>query len=145
MIFTKKINLKLAIIGITFMGLLIITNSVLMEFGLQKSVEFTYSTHYEETEKILNNKFELLKDLADTLAEDKKIINILDDNRSIEELDETRIKDSFKEMTEFEKYFKEFIFIKEELQTSHIIPLTDPLNQLLFLNTELSIFTKDLS
>ena len=52
MIFTKKINLKLAIIGITFMGLLIITNSVLMEFGLQKSVEFTYSTHYEETEKI---------------------------------------------------------------------------------------------
>ena len=96
MIFTKKINLKLAIIGITFMGLLIITNSVLMEFGLQKSVEFTYSTHYEETEKILNNKFELLKDLADTLAEDKKIINILDDNRSIEELDETRIKDSFK-------------------------------------------------
>lgn len=111
MIFTKKINLKLAIIGITFMGLLIITNSVLMEFGLQKSVEFTYSTHYEETEKILNNKFELLKDLADTLAEDKKIINILDDNRSIEELDETRIKDSFKEMTEFEKYFKEFIFI----------------------------------
>ena len=72
MIFTKKINLKLAIIGITFMGLLIITNSVLMEFGLQKSVEFTYSTHYEETEKILNNKFELLKDLADTLAEDKK-------------------------------------------------------------------------
>ena len=57
MIFTKKINLKLAIIGITFMGLLIITNSVLMEFGLQKSVEFTYSTHYEETEKILNNKF----------------------------------------------------------------------------------------
>lgn len=78
MIFTKKINLKLAIIGITFMGLLIITNSVLMEFGLQKSVEFTYSTHYEETEKILNNKFELLKDLADTLAEDKKIINILD-------------------------------------------------------------------
>lgn len=111
MIFTKKINLKLAIIGSTFMGLLIITNSVLMEFGLQKSVEFTYSTHYEETEKMLNNKFELLKDLADTLVEDKKIINILDDNRSIEELDETRVKDSFKEMTEFEEYFKEFIFI----------------------------------
>ena len=111
MIFTKKINLKLAIIGITFMSLLIITNSVLMEFGLQKSVELTYSTHYEETKKIINNKFELLKDLANILAKDKNIIDTLDFNRSVDEIDEKRIRNSFNEVSYFKEYLNDLIFI----------------------------------
>ncbi len=93
------------------MSLLIITNSVLMEFGLQKSVEFTYSTHYEETKKILNSKFELLKDLSNTLARDKRVKQALDVNRSVDQLDEKSISDSFRDVSDFEEYLKEFIFI----------------------------------
>ena len=64
MIFSKKINLKLVLIGIVFMGLLILTNGVLMEYGLRKSVEFTYNTHYKEAKKILNQEIYILKDIA---------------------------------------------------------------------------------
>ncbi|MEN8076882.1 hypothetical protein ABFP60_07940 [Clostridioides difficile] len=53
MIFTKRMNIKLTVIGITFMGLLILTNGILMEFGLNRSVEFTYNAHYEDAEKNL--------------------------------------------------------------------------------------------
>ena len=93
------------------MSLLIITNSVLMEFGLQKSVELTYSTHYEETKKIINNKFELLKDLANILAKDKNIIDTLDFNRSVDEIDEKRIRNSFNEVSYFKEYLNDLIFI----------------------------------
>ena len=51
--FSKKINLKLVLIGIVFMGLLILTNGVLMKYALEKSAESTYNTHYKEAEKIL--------------------------------------------------------------------------------------------
>ena len=60
MIFTKKINIKLAIIGITFMGLLLLTNSVLMEYGLERSIYFTYQAHHKESEKRLSYDIELL-------------------------------------------------------------------------------------
>ena len=51
LIFTKKINLRLTLIGIVFVGLLVSTNGILMEYGLKKSVEFTYNTHYKEAKK----------------------------------------------------------------------------------------------
>ena len=60
--FSKKINLKLVLIGIVFMGLLRLTNGVLMKYALEKSAESTYNTHYKEAEKILNQEIYILKD-----------------------------------------------------------------------------------
>ncbi|MEE0933438.1 MAG: hypothetical protein U0L64_10605, partial [Clostridium sp.] len=80
MIFTKKINLRLTLIGIVFVGLLVSTNGILMEYGLKKSVEFTYNTHYNEAKKILNQEIYILRDIANGLAKDKNIITYLNNN-----------------------------------------------------------------
>lgn len=109
--FSKKINLKLVLIGIVFMGLLILTNGVLMKYALEKSAESTYNTHYKEAEKILNQEIYILKDIARKIAVDKNLVGILNNNRSIDDLTEEEIKKVTEEITYIQDYLKDLIFI----------------------------------
>lgn len=111
MIFTKKINIKLAIIGVTFMILLLLTNSILMEYGLEKSTHLTYKAHYKEAQERLSYDIELLKDIVYKLAHNSKIIDTLDSNKTYEELDKFEKSDVISEMESFEGYLKNLIFI----------------------------------
>ena len=111
MIFTKKINLKIAVICIAFMTLLVLTNGILMEYGLNKSVEFTYNTHYKEAKKILNQEVYILKDIAKNLAEDKNIISSLEINKSSDDLTQVDINNIISGIKYIQDYLKNLIFV----------------------------------
>ena len=111
MIFTKKMNIKLTIIGVTFIGLLILTNWILMEFGLNRSVQFTYNAYYEKVEKQFNNDVQLLKKIVERLAENKKVVQMLEDNKEYSDLDFNEKKDIINEIQGFEGYLKNLTFI----------------------------------
>ena len=111
MIFTKKINLKLVLICIAFMTLLVLTNGILMEYGLDKSVEFTYNTHYKEAKKILNQEVYILKDIAKNLAEDKNIISSLEINKSSDDLTQVDINNIISGIKYIQDYLKNLIFV----------------------------------
>lgn len=111
MIFTKKINLKIAFICIAFMTLLVLTNRILMEYGLNKSVEFTYNTHYKEAKKILNQEVYILKDIAKNLAEDKNIISSLEINKSSDDLTQVDINNIISGIKYIQDYLKNLIFV----------------------------------
>lgn len=111
MIFTKKINLKLVLICIAFMTLLVLTNGILMEYGLNKSVEFTYNTHYKEAKKILNQEVYILKDIAKNLAEDKNIISSLEINKSSDDLTQVDINNIISGIKYIQDYLKNLIFV----------------------------------
>lgn len=111
MIFTKKINLKIAVICIAFMTLLVLTNGILMEYGLNKSVEFTYNTHYKEAKKILNQEVYILKDIAKNLAEDKNIISSLEINKNSDDLTQVEINNVIGGIKYIQDYLKNLIFI----------------------------------
>lgn len=111
MIFTKKINLKIAFICIAFMALLVLTNGILMEYGLDKSVEFTYNTHYKEAKKILNQEVYILKDITKKLAEDKNIISSLESNKSSDDLTQVDINNVISGIKYIQDYLKNLIFV----------------------------------
>lgn len=111
MIFTKKINLKIAFICIAFIALLVLTNGILMEYGLKKSVEFTYNTHYKEAKKILNQEIYILKDITKKLAEDENIINSLSNNKNSDDLTEVEINDVISNIKYIQDYLKNSIFV----------------------------------
>lgn len=111
MIFTKKINLKIAFICIAFMTLLVLTNGILMEYGLNKSVEFTYNTHYKEAKKILNQEVYILKDITKKLAEDKTIISSLESNKSSDDLTQVDINNIISGIKYIQDYLKNLIFV----------------------------------
>lgn len=111
MIFTKKINLKIAFICIAFMTLLVLTNGILIEYGLDKSVEFTYNTHYKEAKKILNQEVYILKDITKKLAEDKTIISSLESNKSSDDLTQVDINNIISGIKYIQDYLKNLIFV----------------------------------
>ena len=111
MIFTKKINLKIAFICIAFMTLLVLTNGILMEYVLDKSVEFTYNTHYKEAKKILNQEVYILKDITKKLAEDKAIISSLESNKSSDDLTQVDINNIISGIKYIQDYLKNLIFV----------------------------------
>lgn len=111
MIFTKKINLKIAVICIVFMTFLVLTNGILMEYGLDKSVEFTYNTHYKEAKKILNQEVYILKDITKKLAEDKSIISSLKNNKNSDDLTQVDINNIISGIKYIQDYLKNLIFV----------------------------------
>ncbi|MBP3915640.1 MAG: EAL domain-containing protein [Clostridium sp.] len=130
MISTKKMNLRLALIGIAFVGLLVSTNGILMEYGLKKSVEFTYNTHYNEAKKILNQEIYILRDIANGLAKDKNIITYLNNNKSIDDLTEQETKQVIEEIEYIQEYLKDLTFINH-------VTLINILGEYLFYSGEL--------
>lgn len=130
LIFTKKINLRLTLIGIVFVGLLVSTNGILMEYGLKKSVEFTYNTHYNEAKKILNQEIYILRDIANGLAKDKNIITYLNNNKSIDDLTEQETKQVIEEIEYIQEYLKDLTFINH-------VTLINILGEYLFYSGEL--------
>ena len=130
LIFTKKINLRLTLIGIVFVGLLVSTNGILMEYGLKKSVEFTYNTHYKEAKKILNQEIYILRDIANGLAKDKNIITFLNNNKSIDDLTEQETKQVIEEIEYIQEYLKDLTFINH-------VTLINILGEYLFYSGEL--------
>ena len=111
MIFNKKMNLKIALICIVFMVILILTNVVLMDYGLRKTIEFTYNSYYKEAEKILNQEIYILRDITAKMAKDHNIIDHLNENKSIDNLTENETKHIIKEIEYIQNYLKDSIFI----------------------------------
>ena len=130
LIFTKKINLRLTLIGIVFVGLLVSTNGILMEYGLKKSVEFTYNTHYKEAKKILNQEIYILRDIANGLAKDKNLITYFNNNKCIDDLTEQETKQVIEEIEYIQEYLKDLTFINH-------VTLINILGEYLFYSGEL--------
>ncbi|CUO72192.1 hypothetical protein [Clostridium disporicum] len=86
MIFTKRMNFKLVAIGFIFITLLIFINGVLMNLGLKKSIEVTCTAHYEAVDKEIRSDIELLKQVVGKLATSDKIVEILEDNRTVSDI-----------------------------------------------------------
>ncbi|MDY3358789.1 MAG: EAL domain-containing protein [Clostridium celatum] len=93
------------------MGLLLLTNSVLMEYGLERSIYFTYQAHHKEAEKRLSYDIELLKDIVYKLSNNWKIIHTLERNKRYEDLDDSEKENIIQEMNSFEGYLKNLTFI----------------------------------
>lgn len=82
---------------------LVATNGILMEYGLRKSVEFIYTTHYKEAKKMLAQEVYILEDILNKISKDEKLINILDNNKGINDLTKEDLKEGFSEA----KYIQE--------------------------------------
>lgn len=111
MIFTKKMNIKLAIIATIFMALLILTNGILIDYAITKSVEFTYKSQYKKTEENLKYDINLLDGIIDKVASNKKVIRLLEEKSNINDLSEAEANEYFSEMESFETYLRNLIFI----------------------------------
>lgn len=86
MIFTRKMNIKLVSMGAIFIFLLLATNGILMKYGLQKGAEFTYKSYYKERNSDLQVNMELLKGIIQKLAQNRIIVQILEEKRNFNNL-----------------------------------------------------------
>lgn len=111
MIFTKKMNMKLIMISVIFTGCLIFTNIKLTDYGISKGVEYTYKAHYKQTEENFKEDIELLKAIVERVAINNKIVDLLEQKKSVEDLNEEEINQFFSEMETFEAYLENLIFI----------------------------------
>lgn len=83
-----QVNRKLNIIAIVFMLLFIVATSVLMNVILDSDVKLTANVHLNQVTSQLLKEINLLKETTEKIAENSKIIDILDQNRSFDDLDE---------------------------------------------------------
>ena len=86
MIFTRKMNIKLVSMGAIFIFLLLVTNGILMKYGLQKGAEFTYKSYYKERKSHLQADMELIKGIIQELVKNRIIVQILEEKRNFNEL-----------------------------------------------------------
>lgn len=117
MIFTKKMNFKLSVIGFIFITLIISINGILMDFGLKKSIEVTCTTHYESVDKEIRSDIELLKQVVSKLADNDKIVEILEKSRTVSDISVEEKEEVTSELESFQSYLENFTF----LHTTNIV------------------------
>lgn len=86
MIFTRKMNIKLVLMGAIFIFLLIVTNGILMEYALVKGAEFTYKSYYKERMSKLKTDMDLLQHVIEGLSQNNIIVKMLEEKRDFNEL-----------------------------------------------------------
>ena len=57
-----------------------------MNLGLKKSIEVTCTAHYGAVDKEIRSDIELLKQVVGKLATSEKIVEILEDNRTVSDI-----------------------------------------------------------
>ena len=111
MIFTKRMNFKLAAIGFIFISLIIMINGILMNFGLKKSIEVTCTAHYGAVDKEIRSDIELLKQVVGKLATSEKIVEILEHNRTVSDIGVEEKEEVISELENFQSYLENFTFL----------------------------------
>ncbi|WP_122638723.1 bifunctional diguanylate cyclase/phosphodiesterase [Romboutsia sp. Marseille-P6047] len=111
-LFAKKINIKLIIIASIFMIIFILANSFFVDSILDKSIELTCNVYHNQISSRIDEEIDLLKISTEKIANDNKIINILDENRSFEELSREESELILTEINAFEGVLKSSSFVK---------------------------------
>lgn len=111
MIFTRKMNIKLVSMGAIFIFLLLVTNGILMKYGLQKGAEFTYKSYYKERKSDLQADMGLIKGIIQYLAQNRIIVQILEEKRSFNDLSVSEKNEIIFEEEKIGNYLKSLIFI----------------------------------
>ena len=89
MIFTRKMNIKLVAMGTIFIFLLIVTNGILMKYGLQRGAEFTYQSYYKERKSELQEDIGLVKGIIQKLAQNRIIVQMLEEKRNFNDISQS--------------------------------------------------------
>lgn len=82
-----------------------------MNLGLKKSIEVTCTAHYEAVDKEIRSDIELLKQVVGKLATSDKIVEILEDNRTVSDISVEEKKQVISELENFQSYLENFTFL----------------------------------
>ena len=93
--FVKKVNARLLCIASSFMVIFVLVNYFFTEVMLDKSMELTCDIYYKKISSNITREINLFKNITEKLATNEKIIKILDENRSLKDID----KDDKRAMT----------------------------------------------
>lgn len=116
MIFAKKTNIRLIIIAIIFMIIFIIANSFfiysIVDTTLDKSVSLTCNVYHNQISSRISEEINLLKITTEKIATDNKIISLLNNNRSFEELSMEESELMLNTINTFEGILESSSFVK---------------------------------
>ena len=82
-------NIKLVAMGTIFIFLLIVTNGILMKYGLQRGAEFTYQSYYKERKSELQEDIGLVKGIIQKLAQNRIIVQMLEEKRNFNDISQS--------------------------------------------------------
>lgn len=85
----NKINYKLVLISFLFTGMFILSTNVLVNKILDNVIELSADAHYNQVSQQLSKDFNILENTVEQIAMDDKVIDILENNRNIDQLDQT--------------------------------------------------------
>ena len=95
--------------GAIFIFLLLVTNGILMKYGLQKGAEFTYKSYYKERKSDLQADMGLIKGIIQDLAQNRIIVQILEEKRSFNDLSVSEKNEIIFEEEKIGNYLKSLI------------------------------------
>ena len=119
-LFTKKVNIKLIIIASMFMIIFVGANSLFVDSILDKSIELTCNVYQNQISSRIDEEISLLKITNEKIASDNKIISILNENRSVEELSREESELMLNEINTFEGILESSSFV----ETINIVSLS---------------------
>lgn len=101
-----QINRKLIIISIIFMLIFIGASSFLISIILDNNVKLTADVHLNQITIQLEKEIRLLKSTTEKIAENDKIVEILDQNRSFDQLDDEEKSSIMEQINLYEQNLK---------------------------------------
>lgn len=108
----KKLSKVLSSIIIILILTLIVVNILLFSYSSKKAAEYTYTVHSENTIDNIDNFGNLLKAAAEKVANNNRIISLLDKHRNIESFSEEDKLDMTYEIDLSEKIVNTISFIR---------------------------------
>ncbi len=84
---SKKINYKLITISVVFMLLFVLSTNVIIGRILDSVIALTADAHYNQISYQINKEFGILKDSVERISTDKRVIALLEGNKSVDQLD----------------------------------------------------------
>ncbi len=87
--FINKINYKLVLISFLFTAMFVLSANVLVNRILDNVIELSADVHYNQVSQQLTKDFTTLKNTVEQIAVDDKVISRLENNRNINQLDQT--------------------------------------------------------
>lgn len=106
-----KVNIKLTGIISIFITILFLGNIVFLDYNLDKNIEYTCMEHYNSTLRHLNNTFEALLITTESISNNDNIINVLENNKSFDDLTEAEIEQMKSHINAFEGLIKSLSFV----------------------------------
>lgn len=107
----KKINNKLIIISVIFMTIFISATMTLVHFMLDNVIQLTADVHYNQVSRQLGKEIDLLKATTEKIATNENIINLLDNNRTFDQLSDEEKQLMMDQINIFEKILESSRFV----------------------------------